>query len=1562
MAASKIDIKIKALVEGLDSIKELALQLGLLGKSGEGATEAGAAIADLGAAAQDAAAATETLSSTTQDAAAGLQDIASSGQDAASGAQDAANGLNDAAGAATQAAPAVGDFADSLADLKSSSSEALAELRALKTGMDEISSKLNTAGGYAKKAALAFAALVFAKGIKEMADYAARTETLGITMGIVAKNAGYSTGAIAGYEKELKKLGITTQAARDSITKMIQAGIPLEGVAGEAASNIGKLARAAQDLAVVTGENSSQTLQRLVTNIQQMDSMGLRFMGLTIDIEAAQDEFAKSIDKTASALSKQQKIMAVNNAVLKESGKLTGAYEASMEAVGKKAASLTRYQDELADSLGKKLLPAYGRVVDTATVLLTQLTAISVAMEANTEVSERFGGTVGHFTNTLAEAVVSIAEFVAADFSAIEAFGSSIAGIVTDLINFVFNMGSVLNQTGIFSSTLLGLNLTIAAFRDGLSVLELVFYGLTGAAVGFIGLAIKGFGELANIAGNNEFGDGLIKTGNAFLEAGKKADEMSDKIVDNFAKSNTHINAMVTGVEKASATLADFGKTTDLSGLTKEFELLAKNSSSLLPSDFAEASKRVTDSLLKIAKGGKYSAEEMTKLYDAAGKVGITLPEGWDTAEAAVKTYNAELKTSEEVLGLLGKSTDVAGIRAEFEELATSTRANVLDTVDQARAFDLMEVSLKNLREGGKASKKDMRDLEDQLKGLGATLDTNFNASIKSIGVTTAEMAAGVSPKILEVASGLTGLAGSALVTGQRFEFAFAKSIDTSKSVTEISKMVEALAVAERNANRLAESGKFEESEALLTAVGASADRVKLSFEKAFDTELKSAKTASDFARLRESVTSVSTATGATAAQVTERMGRISQAAQDAADETSDADVAGLYAAIGISADEMEGRVTPAVEQAGLALKSMVVSATIDADQFAKAFSKGLDTAKTLQDLQTFRDIARAAFGEGKIGWQEYAGELAAVNSKFQEMFQAKLGAADTKAELEALRKELAEIGEVGGISGPLVADALKMVEDKATDATAGLRRVAKAAREIATAALDITTQESAILTSQNGVQRAKNDLLQAQNVDREEGTALSRAELEVTRLDFQLANDMLLIERATLTEKETALKVTEAEAELAEAEAAFKLEASDANAERVVSAKEHLTSVAKTATQAELVALRMKQAAEETRKAKIEAEGLAAKLKDAGSSGGSSMVGVKVLALSLQNVVDLYEKAGLSADAAAGKAEAFMQGQGKYFTAFGSEAMDKLFDMYAELQEIRVRVAKEAAEAKKIKEAFDDALKSKQYQDAGLGDWKRDADAVTKAYQEIKLQAYNAAKGAKDAAQSFINAASGLQEELLTAQGKDDEAAALRFANRKRDLALQYEALKVQVSIARVTALAAGVSTVELDRTAAAAEASFNKSLTMIDELEKIDTTKRKEAKEAEKEAAAKQAAEEAASKQAEIDQQAADAQQEKLEGLKEERDIREDIANTATDEFKTGLSDQVTAAASNGQAPAAQSIARNAGRPQAGQLNVVDVTKVTLNIGGKEADVFTQPGDDAGLLRLLTDYSTRA
>src|ERR1019366_516637 len=86
---------------------------------------------------------------------------------------------------------------------------------------------------------------------RQIADKAAEVERLGTVLHMVAANAGITATKIDDADEAIQKLGITAASSRQSLSLFVQAGLKVEDAA--------KLARAAQDLAVISGENSSDT-------------------------------------------------------------------------------------------------------------------------------------------------------------------------------------------------------------------------------------------------------------------------------------------------------------------------------------------------------------------------------------------------------------------------------------------------------------------------------------------------------------------------------------------------------------------------------------------------------------------------------------------------------------------------------------------------------------------------------------------------------------------------------------------------------------------------------------------------------------------------------------------------------------------------------------------------------------------------------------------------------------------------------------------------------------------------------------------------------------------------------------------------------------------------------------------------------------------------------------------------------------------------------------------------------------------------------------------------------
>jgi hypothetical protein len=203
-------------------------------------------------------------------------------------------------------------------------------------------------------------------GVKAIVDFAkesimlaARVETLGVVLGVVGENAGYSKGEMLGFVNEVKKMGITTEAAHDAVIKLAQSQIDL--------SQSAKLARVAQDAAVIGNINSSDAFQRMINGIRSGETEILKTIGLSVNFELAYKNTAAALGKTSDALTQQEKAQARANAVLEAGTKIQGAYEASMSTAGKMMLSMTRYVEEAKLAFGDLFGGAFTSAVNLAT-------------------------------------------------------------------------------------------------------------------------------------------------------------------------------------------------------------------------------------------------------------------------------------------------------------------------------------------------------------------------------------------------------------------------------------------------------------------------------------------------------------------------------------------------------------------------------------------------------------------------------------------------------------------------------------------------------------------------------------------------------------------------------------------------------------------------------------------------------------------------------------------------------------------------------------------------------------------------------------------------------------------------------------------------------------------------------------------------------------------------------------------------------------------------------------------------------------------------------------------
>lgn len=209
--------------------------------------------------------------------------------------------------------------------------------------------------------------------MKQIAGTAMRTQELGIVLGVVSRNAGVTAETTDRLEAEMKDLGMTTQAARTIITRMIQTNVDL--------SKATNLVRVAQDMAVISMEDSSTAAQGLMRAIVTMNPILLRKYGIMtgledIDRRAGEalgiltyetEKSGKVVKKWTRDITAAERQQAIFNMILEEGGKFAGTYAGAMEAPGKAMRSFSRYIMEAQEAIGQYWLPVMNAAVGVAT-------------------------------------------------------------------------------------------------------------------------------------------------------------------------------------------------------------------------------------------------------------------------------------------------------------------------------------------------------------------------------------------------------------------------------------------------------------------------------------------------------------------------------------------------------------------------------------------------------------------------------------------------------------------------------------------------------------------------------------------------------------------------------------------------------------------------------------------------------------------------------------------------------------------------------------------------------------------------------------------------------------------------------------------------------------------------------------------------------------------------------------------------------------------------------------------------------------------------------------------
>lgn len=204
-------------------------------------------------------------------------------------------------------------------------------------------------------AAAGFVAFKVGGFIKDAVDLAARYETLGVVLGVVGRNAGKTREEMNKLDFEVRKEGIAMIEARLNLIRMAQAHLDLTKAA--------KLAKAAQNAAVIANITSAEAFTRVVHGIQTGRPVVLQHIGIMVNFRQAYDAASKTLDGHRRILNATEKANIRMNEVLRATAVINGVYEASFFTAGKQIRSTVRYMENMKVVVGQAFLPSYTKLV-----------------------------------------------------------------------------------------------------------------------------------------------------------------------------------------------------------------------------------------------------------------------------------------------------------------------------------------------------------------------------------------------------------------------------------------------------------------------------------------------------------------------------------------------------------------------------------------------------------------------------------------------------------------------------------------------------------------------------------------------------------------------------------------------------------------------------------------------------------------------------------------------------------------------------------------------------------------------------------------------------------------------------------------------------------------------------------------------------------------------------------------------------------------------------------------------------------------------------------------------
>lgn len=184
---------------------------------------------------------------------------------------------------------------------------------------------------------------------------ASKVQEFDTVLQIIGSTTGIGYEKLVEYTKAVKDNGIEMAAAQQLVINFARNNLNVADAV--------TMSRVAQDLAVISQSNSTETATRLMYAVLRLNTQMLRNAGTQVTVEGAVRKYAAANNIATSSLTTAQKQQAVMNAVIAEGATLTGVYTMSMQNAGKVLRSFSRITTNIQVALGGPFLDAFGPLI-----------------------------------------------------------------------------------------------------------------------------------------------------------------------------------------------------------------------------------------------------------------------------------------------------------------------------------------------------------------------------------------------------------------------------------------------------------------------------------------------------------------------------------------------------------------------------------------------------------------------------------------------------------------------------------------------------------------------------------------------------------------------------------------------------------------------------------------------------------------------------------------------------------------------------------------------------------------------------------------------------------------------------------------------------------------------------------------------------------------------------------------------------------------------------------------------------------------------------------------------